>query len=116
MFGQAFSFALTPRLPGAPPFPLRLAPSRATPGPMPVPPRPPVVDLSEPEALKPVQEQFIELALPRIEAHARVHFGYIRDPGRRDDAVATAVGIGWKHWLAAAGQGKDPAEFVNAIA
>jgi hypothetical protein len=67
------------------------------------------------EQLAKAQKDY-EAALPRITAHAKVNFGWIKDPGRRDDCIASVVGIGWKHWLSAVRHGKDPNEFVSSIA
>lgn len=67
-----------------------------------------------PTELAAAQQSFLE-ALPRIEAHLKIHLRH-RDPGREDDLRANAIGLGWKHWLAAIRRGKDPSEFVSAIA
>jgi hypothetical protein len=68
-----------------------------------------------PDTLARAQRDF-EQALPRIEAHARIKFGRMSDPGSRDDFIQNTVGIGWKHWLSAIRHGKDPNEFVSTIA
>jgi len=73
------------------------------------------LDLSDPQTLARVQQEYLD-ALPRIHEHAQINFRYIRDPGRRDDAIQDVIGIGWKHWLAAIRHGKDPKEFVSAVA
>jgi len=73
------------------------------------------LDLSDPDTLARVQQDYLD-ALPRIHRHAEINFGRIRDPGRRDDAIQDVIGIGWKHWLAAIKKGKDPNEFVSAVA
>jgi hypothetical protein len=75
----------------------------------------PALDLTDPETLARVQQEYAE-AIPRIEAHAKVHFRGIRDPGRRGDAIQDTIGIGWKHWLSAIKNGKDPKDFVSSIA
>lgn len=68
-----------------------------------------------PATVAKAQEDF-ERALPRIRTHAKVRFGAIADPARRDDAIAEVVGLGWVHWLSALRHGKDPNEFVSTIA
>jgi hypothetical protein len=67
------------------------------------------------EQLAQAQQDYVA-ALPRIVEHARVHFGHLKDPGTRDDRIASVVGIGWKHWLYAIRAGRDPNTFVSAIA
>src|SRR5438105_11691669 len=67
------------------------------------------------KGLERIQGEFLE-ALPRIEAHARVHFGHIRDHGRKDDCIANVIGFGWEHWLAFVSVGKDQSQCVSAIA
>ena len=67
------------------------------------------------EALAKAQADYAA-ALERIRAHAEFQFRGIKDPGRHDDAIANAVGIGWKHWLSALRHGKDPNEFISVIA
>jgi len=73
------------------------------------------LNLNDPEMLARVQADFLT-ALPRIREHAEIQFRGIRDPGRHDDAIANTIGLGWKHWVAAVRQGKDPNTFVSAIA
>jgi hypothetical protein len=65
-----------------------------------------------PEAL---QAHFLAV-LPRIEAHARVRFGFLRCPGRRDDAVAETIAIAWKWFLRLVAQGKEVDDFVSVLA
>lgn len=74
----------------------------------------PQTDLSA-EQLKLAQASFVE-ALPRLRRHAYVHSRGIRDPGRRDDFIATSLGRGWQHWLQCYRDSKDPSQFVSAIA
>jgi hypothetical protein len=61
------------------------------------------------------QALFLQI-LPRIETHAQVRFGFLRCPGRRDDAVAEAVALAWKWFLRLAAQGKEVSEFVTVLA
>jgi hypothetical protein len=72
-------------------------------------------DLEDKTTMARIQEDYVK-ALPRIQAHAEIHFRGIRDPGRRDDAIANTIGLGWSHWLSAIRHGKDPNEFVSSIA
>jgi hypothetical protein len=65
-----------------------------------------------PEAL---QAHFLAI-LPRIETHAQVRFGFLKCPGRRDDAVAEVVALAWKWFLRLVVQGKDPDQFVSVLA
>jgi hypothetical protein len=59
--------------------------------------------------------QFLQI-LPRIELHARIRFGYLRCPGKRDDAVAEVVAVCWQWFLRITEQGKDVNEFVMVLA
>jgi hypothetical protein len=65
-------------------------------------------------ALAAAQESFLA-ALPRLQTHINLHLRH-RDPGRQDDLRANAIGLAWKHWLAAIRGGKNPGDFVSAIA
>jgi hypothetical protein len=66
-------------------------------------------------SLSRLQQSFLAL-LPRIEAHARVMFRWIRCAHRRDDLVAEAVAIAWKWHLGLARRGKDPRTFAATFA
>jgi hypothetical protein len=65
-----------------------------------------------PEAL---HAHFLQI-LPRIEEHAQIRFGFLRCPGRRDDAVAEVVALAWKWFLRLVEQGKQVDEFVSVLA
>jgi hypothetical protein len=65
-----------------------------------------------PEAL---QAHFLAI-LPRIEEHAQIRFGFLRCPGRRDDAVAEVVALCWRWFLGLVAQGKDVNQFVSVLA
>jgi hypothetical protein len=65
-----------------------------------------------PEAL---HAHFLQI-LPRIEAHAQVRFGFLRCPGRRDDAIAEVVALAWKWFLRLVEQGKQVDEVVSVLA
>jgi hypothetical protein len=65
-----------------------------------------------PEAL---QVHFLAI-LPRIEEHAQVRFGFLRCPGRREDAIAEVVALAWKWFLRLIEQGKDIDQFVSVLA
>jgi hypothetical protein len=54
--------------------------------------------------------------LPRIQAHAEIHFRHLRCPGRREDAIAEVVALAWKWFLRLTQQQKDVAGFVSAVA
>jgi hypothetical protein len=62
-----------------------------------------------------LQEAFLSL-LPRIEAHARICFRYLRCPHRKDDAVAETVALAWKWHLSLARRGKDARAFPATFA
>src|SRR6476659_8222214 len=79
------------------------------------PPAPPDLEGLNSEQLKLAQDSF-EAALPRLRTHAFVHSRHIKDPGRRDDFIANALGRGWMHWVQCIRDGKDPTQFVSAIA
>jgi hypothetical protein len=54
--------------------------------------------------------------LPRIELHARIYFRHVKCPGKRQDAIAETVAVAWQWFLRTTEQGKNPAEFVSALA
>jgi hypothetical protein len=78
------------------------------------PPDPPL-NLDDPATLTAVQREY-EHALSHIEACARSQFRRIRDPGRREDAIANVIAIGWKQWLSAIRHGNNPNDFIGSIA
>ncbi len=57
-----------------------------------------------------------ELALPRIQRHAEVVFRSVRCVHRKEDCIAEVVALSWKWWLRLCQRGRNPAEFVSAIA
>jgi hypothetical protein len=65
-----------------------------------------------PEAL---QTHFLQI-LPRIETHAQVRFGFLRCPGRRDDAIAETIAVAWRWFRRLVEQGKDVDNFVMVLA
>jgi hypothetical protein len=54
--------------------------------------------------------------VPRIEAHGRVYFRYVRCPDRREDAIAEMVALSWLWFLRLAAKGKDATHFASALA
>ena len=56
------------------------------------------------------------LLLPRIEAHARIHFREIRCAAKRADCIAEVVALSWKWFLTLEKRGRDATQFVSAIA
>jgi hypothetical protein len=54
--------------------------------------------------------------LPRIELHGRVYFRYLRCPVQREECIAEMVALSWKWYLRLQQRGKDPSQFVSAIA
>jgi hypothetical protein len=61
------------------------------------------------------QKQFLEI-MPRIETHARIHFRHLHCPGKRDDAIQECLAVAWRWFLRASQKGKEPSEFVSALA
>jgi hypothetical protein len=61
------------------------------------------------------QQSFERLILPAIDKHGRVYF---RDfnPDKREEAIAEARALGWKHYVACRRRGKDPARFRTTFA
>jgi hypothetical protein len=72
----------------------------------------PCIPASSPEAL---QAHFLQI-LPRIETHALIRFGFLRCPGKRDDAVAETVALAWRWFLRLIAQGKEIDDFVMVLA
>src|SRR5262245_20686194 len=65
--------------------------------------------------LERLQRSFLD-AVPRIEAHGRVYFRYVKCWHKREEYLAEMVGIGWKWWVRLHHKGKDPSQFESAIA
>jgi hypothetical protein len=61
------------------------------------------------------QAHFLAI-LPRIETHAQVRFGFLKCPGKREDAVAEVIAVAWKWFLRLVEQGKDVNDFVMVLA
>jgi hypothetical protein len=53
--------------------------------------------------------------LPRIELHGRVYFRH-KNADAREDFVAEMVGLCWKWFVRLVERGKDPTQFVSALA
>jgi hypothetical protein len=66
-------------------------------------------------SLDALHRQFLAI-MPRIELHARIHFRYLHCPGKRADAIQECLCVAWKWFLQATVDGKEPTEFVAAIA
>ncbi len=56
------------------------------------------------------------LLLPRIEAHARVYFRFIRCGDKRTDRNTETIALAWKWFLRLEARGKDAAQFANTFA
>jgi len=54
--------------------------------------------------------------LPRIVTHAKIHFRYVRCPGRRDDLIAECIAVSWKWYMRAISTGRNPADFPAVFA
>jgi len=53
--------------------------------------------------------------LPRIELHGRVYFRH-KNAEKREEMIAEMVGLCWRWFLRLVQQGKDPTQFVSALA
>jgi hypothetical protein len=78
-------------------------------------PSTPVLDRRGPTRAQSCQREF-EQALPRIQAHAEFAFRFVRCVHRREEYVAESVALAWKWWVRLRERGKNPNEFVSAIA
>jgi hypothetical protein len=63
----------------------------------------------------PLHDRFL-LFLPRIEAHARIYFRFIRCSDKRADRIAETIALAWQWFLRLEERGKDATQFVSAIA
>ena len=75
----------------------------------------PVADRHAPTRAARCRREFEE-ALPRIQAHAEVVFRFVRCVHRRAENIAETIALAWKWWLRLRARGKNPTEFVSAIA
>jgi hypothetical protein len=78
-------------------------------------PSTPVADRHAPNRTAECRREFEE-ALPRIQAHAEVVFRFVRCVHRRAGYIAESIALAWKWWLRLRARGKNPTEFVSAIA
>jgi hypothetical protein len=69
-------------------------------------PRPPLAQ---------IQEDFLAI-LPRIEAHGQICFRDERCPGKKADCLAEMTALSWKWFLRLVRRGKDPSNFISALA
>src|SRR5438445_9772585 len=63
----------------------------------------------------PLHARFLML-LPRIETHAKSCFRDIRCADKRADRIAETIALAWKWFVKLEERGKDPTQFVSAIA
>ena len=63
----------------------------------------------------PVQALFLD-QFPRFCDHARFAFRHVRCPATRDDQVAEALALAWRHFVALLARGKNPSLFVTVLA
>src|SRR5262245_19338720 len=54
--------------------------------------------------------------LPRIEAHGNVYFRHLKCTHRKEEALAEMRALAWKWFIRLLQRGKDPSEFVSALA
>src|SRR5262245_28649398 len=54
--------------------------------------------------------------LPRIEAHGNVYFRHLKCSHRKEEALAEMRALSWKWFIRLLQRGKDPSEFVSALA
>jgi hypothetical protein len=70
---------------------------------------------SEQPTSQALQAHFLAI-MPRIRTHAEIHLRHIKCPDRRADAIAEVLALSWQWYLSAVERGKNPAEFVSALA
>jgi hypothetical protein len=63
-----------------------------------------------------LQASFLAVVLPRVLSHARVPFGAVSCPHRREDAIQEMIGLAWNCHLRLAEKGKDATCFPTALA
>src|SRR5262245_60092421 len=56
------------------------------------------------------------VVLPRIEAHGHVYFRHLKCSHRKEEALAEMRALAWKWFLRLLQRGKNPSEFVSALA
>jgi hypothetical protein len=61
------------------------------------------------------REEFARV-LPRIQTHAEIVFRTVACSHRRADLIAEAVGLAWTWWVRLRNKGKDPNQFISALA
>jgi hypothetical protein len=61
-----------------------------------------------------LQSQFLAV-LPRLQAHARGAFRFLRCPHRRDDALAEVAALVWLGFVRLAQRGRDPVALVGPL-
>src|SRR4051794_11798743 len=71
----------------------------------------PTEEIPDPTA---IQVHFFR-ALPRIRLHAQLQFRNLT-PEAKDDAIAKAIGLAWKAYAREVEKGRDPDEYISAIA
>ncbi len=68
-----------------------------------------------PEAFAALRVRFLAI-LPRIELHGRVYFRHLKCPVQREECIAEMVALSWQWYLRLTRRGKDPTQFVSAVA
>ena len=63
----------------------------------------------------PAQALFLD-QFPRFCDHARFAFRHVLCPATRDDQVAEALALAWRHFVTLLARGKNPAGFVTVLA
>jgi hypothetical protein len=63
----------------------------------------------------PQHARFLAL-LPRIERHAHIYFRDIKCPDRKEDLISETLGLCWAWYRRLAARGRDPGQFVSALA
>jgi hypothetical protein len=53
---------------------------------------------------------------PRIVTHGHIYFRHIRCPLQREDAISEMLALVWLFYVRLSQRGKDPAQFVSALA
>jgi hypothetical protein len=62
-----------------------------------------------------LEAQFLGV-LPRIVTHAQIAFRGVRCPSRKEDLISETLGLCWAWYRRLAARGRDPRQFVSALA
>jgi hypothetical protein len=71
--------------------------------------------MKQPSDLAKLHAAFLTI-LPRLEPHARIYFRHVRCRHHKDDCIAEVIALAWKWFVRLVERGKDPMQFVTALA